>query len=384
MTSTAIISHALTPPQDNVALRNDENIFRVSRRALNGVGLERDDIDAVVNCGMDAYDGITISSGLKVCPAGGYDKSSTRLQNGGLYAIHQAKAMIESGKADLILVSSEDSTQFDDKAVSAISQEPYMSQPLGWNHLHYFGVLANSYLESNADVSESDFALTAAKNYEAATRNETAHRRTEHSAEEVLNSEYVCAPLRSLEVCQPSKGATALVLASEEKARELTDDPVWIEGVGAGSTPYWYRKPDERARLPALRKAREDAYAEAGIESPRDELDFAEVHDPVSPVELMSYPALGFCDDGEEGDLLRDGVTRHDGDFPVNASGGTLATNLLNSDGLYKTIQSVMMLQGDEDTASVPGAERALVTDSDQLLGDGGHSQGVLVLRGAA
>jgi hypothetical protein len=32
----------------------------------------------------------------------------------------------------------------------------------------------------------------------------------------------------------------------------------------------------------------------------------------------------------------------------------------------------------------MPGAERAVVTDSDQLLGDGGHTQGVLVLRGAA
>jgi acetyl-CoA C-acetyltransferase len=384
MTSTAIISHALTPPADNVALRNDENIFRVSRHALDNIGLERDDIDAVVNCGMDAFDGITISSGLKVCPAGGYNKSSTRLQNGGLYAIHQAKAMIEAGKADLILVSSEDSTQSSLEAVSKISQEPYLNRPLGWNHLHYFGVLANSYLATAPDVSESDFAFAAAKNYEAATRNETAHRRTEHSESEILDSEYVCAPIRELEICEPSKGATALVLASEEKARELTADPVWLEGVGAGSTEYWYRDPDDRARLPALRTARKEAYAEAGIESPREELDFAEVHDPVSPVELMSYPALGLCEDGEEAALLRDGVTRHDGAFPVNASGGTLATNLLNSDGLYKTIQSVMMLQDDDEATSVPDAERAVVTDSDLLLGDGGHTQGVLVLRGAA
>lgn len=384
MTSTAIISHALTPPQENVALRNDENIFRVSRRALDYVGLERDDIDAVVNCGMDAFDGITISSGLKVCPAGGYNKSSTRLQNGGIYAIQQAKAMIESGKADLILVSSEDSTQSDLEAVSKISQEPYLNQPLGWNYLQYFGVLANSYLESTPEITESDFALVASKNYEAAGHNETAHRRTSYSESEILESSYVCAPLRELEICEPSKGATAMVLASEETAQELTDDPIWIDGVGAGSTPYWYREPQDRTRLPALRKACEEAYAEAGVKSPRDELDFAEVHDPVSPVELMTYPAFGLCDDGEEAELLRDGITRHDGAFPVNASGGTLATNLLNSDGLYKTIQSAMMLQGDDDAASVPGAERALVTDSDQLLSDRGHTQGVLVLRRAA
>lgn len=384
MTATAIISYALTPPRDNVALRNDENIFHVSKRALDAIGIDRDDIDAVVNCGMDAYDGITISSGLKVCPAGGYNKSSTRLQNGGLYALHQAKAMIESGKSDLILVSSEDSTQSNNKAVSAISQEPMLHQPLGWNHLHFFGILANSYLRANPEVSETDLAQAAAKNYEAAAKNETAHRRTEHSQEEVLDSEYVCSPLRSLEVCEPSKGATALVLASDEKARELSDDPIWIEGVGAGSTPYWYRNPEDRTRLPALREARREAFAEAGIESPWDEIDFAEIHDPVSPVELMSYPALGLCDDGEETDLLREGITRHDGEFPVNASGGTLATNLLNSDGLYKTIQSAMILQEADDGPSVPSAERALVTDSDQLLGDGGHSQGVLVLRGGA
>jgi acetyl-CoA C-acetyltransferase len=384
MADTAIISHALAPPEDNVALRNDENIFRVSKRALDNVGLERDDIDAVVNSGMDAFDGITISSGLKVCPSGGYNKSSTRLQNGGVYAIHQAKAMIEAGKADVILVSSEDSTQSDLEAVSKVSQEPYLNRPLGWNYLHYFGVLANSYLESTSEVTESDFAAAAAKNYEAAARNETAHRQTVYSESEILESSYVCAPLRELEICKPSKGATAIVLASEEKARELTDDPVWIEGVGAGSTEYWHREPDNRTRLPALRTACEEAYAEANIESPHDEIDFAEIHDPVSPVELMAYPAIGLCDDGEEANLLRDGITRHDGSFPVNASGGTLATNLLNSDGLYKTIQSVMMLQGDDDAASVSDAERALVTDSDQLLSDGGHTQGVLVLRGAA
>lgn len=379
MSQVGIIGYSLDGFHERVDARGDEHIFPVVRAALDEAGLERDDIDTVVNCGHDAYDGATISSGMKLCPSGGYEKATVRLQNGGIYAIHQAVAQIRADKADVVVVSSEDSVETDPPSVSTVSQEALYDQPLGVNYLQTLGLVGARHLEDH-DVTEEDYARVAAKNYRAAANNPHAHRREPHSVEDVLESQTVVSPLNELEIAPDSKGAAALVLASESVAAE-TGAEAWVEGVGISSSRHRVRSYGDRLSSPALRAAADRAYERAGIDDPRGQVDAVELFNPVAPSEILGYEALGLCEDGAGADLLREGVTDTDGELPVNPSGGALGTNPLNTGGLLRAINSIMLLNDDLDTTDAT-VETAVATDSDVTLGEAGRSDGVLVVGG--
>jgi len=380
MSKVGIIGYSIDGFRDAADARGDENVFPVARSALTDAGLERDDIDAVVNCGHDAYAGATISSGMILGPSGGYDEPTVRLQNGGIYAIHQAVAQIRADKSDVVVVSAQDSVETDPAAVSTVSQESLYNQPIGLNYLQTFGLLTRVHLEGH-DVTEEDYARVAAKNYRAAAENPHAHRREPRDVEDVLDSEMVVSPLRELEVAPDSKGAAALVVASEEVAEE-TGAHAWIEGIGVSSSRYRPGDLNERLSRPALRAAAEDAYWRADIDDPRQEVDAIELFNPVAPLEILGYEALGICEAGEGSELLREGVTDVDGELPVNASGGALGTNPLNTGGLFRAIQATMLLDDELETTDRE-VNRAVATDSDCTLGEFGRSDGVLVVGGA-
>ncbi|WP_435158244.1 thiolase family protein [Haladaptatus sp. DFWS20] len=343
-------------------------------RAFDRAGITRDDLDALVLTDQDAFDGAAISSGMKVTPAGGYEKPVMRIQNGGGAGIHQAVAKIRAGKADVVSVVAADTVQTEHRMVSHISQEPLYARPIGQDHLQSYGILTNAHLERR-DVTVDDLARTAAKNYTAASENPTAHRREQYTKADICESDTVVGPLRELMIGPVSYGAAVLILVSEEKAAELSIDPVWLTGIGINSSQYGYRDFDERLNQPALRSAAKAAYEGAGIK-PSD-VDAAEIAGPTPSFELLGYEALGFCDNGDGATLLRNGVTAPDGDLPVNLSGGPLATNPPNAGGIYRTIAAAQAIKD-------VGADRVVVADNDLHLGEPGRTDAVLVLEGGA
>jgi acetyl-CoA acetyltransferase len=382
MERVAILGYSVDGFHGQVEGRGDEVIFPVVRSALEGAGLSRHDVDSVVNCGHDAYSGQTISSGMIACPSGGYEKPTVRLQNGGVYAIHQAVAQIRSDKADVVVVSAEDTVSTDTAAVSTVSQDALYNQPLGVTYLHTHGLLATEYLDRH-DVTEADYAAVAAKNYRAAAANPHAHRDEHYDEDEILESDRLVSPFRELTVGPESKGAAALVVASEEVAEDV-GAAAWIDGIGVASSRGRVRDVDRRLRSPSLRAAANAAYEDAGVSDPHEEVDAVELYNPMAHLELLGYEALGLCDRGEGVTLLREGTTDLDGDLPVNSSGGALGTNPLNASGLLRTIHSVMTLNDDLESAAVDDATTTVATDSDLMLGEWGRSDGVVVLGGAS
>lgn len=381
MSKVGIIGYSVEGFHDRVDARGDEAVFSVARSALDQTGLTREDIDTVINCGHDAYDGATISSGMKCCPSGGYEKATVRLQNGGIYALHQAVAQIRAGKADVVMISSDDTVETDTSAVSTVSHDGLYDQRLGMTFHCTHALVASRHL-ATGDVTEEDYAEVAAKNYQAAANNPYAHRQEAHTAEEILDSELVIGPLRELELPPDSKGAAALVLASEDVTKNV-GARAWIEGIGVSSSRYRIQETDDRLSVPALEAAAATAYDRAGIEDPRGAVDAVELFDPIAPQEILGYEALGLCDRGEGANLLREGVTDVEGDLPVNASGGALATNPPNTGGLLRAIQAAMLANGELDTTDTD-VETAVATDSDCLLSETGRTDGVVVVGGGA
>lgn len=380
MSQVAIAASALRGFSDGSDAAVGEVVSDLAREALNDADLIRDDLDAIVMTDQDAFDGAAISGGMKVTPAGGYEKPAMRVQNNGGYGIHQAIAKMHAGKADCILLVAADTVEVDARVVSHISQEPLYTRPFGQSNVHSYGHLATHLLEQDI-ISEEDLATVAAKNYESAAANPWAHRTTSYSTDEVLDSRRVVGPLRHLMLGPHSMGAAVLILVSGELAADF-DDAVQITGAGIGSEQYHFRDVDALVRQEGQRAARREAYEEAGIEKPLTDIDYAEINAPAPMFELLGYDSLGFADERNPTDLLADGTTAAGGALPVNLTGGTIATNPPSTGGLYRTIMTAKILSGEFSGRGVPDAKRAVVADSDLHLGVQGRTDAVLVLEG--
>jgi acetyl-CoA C-acetyltransferase len=162
----------------------------------------------------------------------------------------------------------------------------------------------------------------AVKNHANGARNPHAHLAFECTIEEANEAPTVADPLTLYHCCPTTDGAAVALVASEDVVDEYADDPIRVAGVGAGSDRVGLFQRDTYTGVPASREAARRAYDRAGIDDPRAELDFAEVHDCFAIAELLAYEDLGFCDPGEGGDLVAAGATDPDGDLPVNTSGG--------------------------------------------------------------
>ncbi len=376
-----IVSYGIIPykgPQ-KLGMWNDEATFIVAKQALDNVGLTREDLDAVVISTMDGMDGITISNGLLSPAAGAYGKDSIRIENSSLHCIISGVANILSGKSDLVMVASSDSMKTDFNYITNANQDQFFRGPLGFNAIQSYGLLAMNYLR-NTGSTEDDFAQVASKNYKCGATNLYAHNKAAYTIDDIKESPMVSWPLRSLEIAGISNGATAILLASQKKTEEITDNPVWITGLGVSTNTY-FGSWQELSEGIALKKAVKKAYKSAGIKNPRKELDFLEISNPFSPFELSAYESFGICDHGKGAILLREGVSSPGGELPVNISGGSLCTSGPNSSGLYRIAQAMMVLNNERNDAIRENPKRGLIHDSDMTIGAiGGDSHAVLIV----
>lgn len=319
--------------------------------ALESAGVEAADLEATVFTTVDGFEATNrIERTLETF---GQERNIPLISintggTGGGSAFKAAYEQIAAGEHDLVLVygsGSFDSVlegqQVMNTAAPPIFEKPFISA------IHMGAFYASKYMDTYG-ATEEDFALTAEKNYDAASHNPWAHRRDPYSAEDVLDSELVAWPMRRLGTCPVSSGSGAMVMASEELAAELTDRPVWVDSIKSITNTFLtgYRTYES---FPKLETLGERVYAEAGIDDPRDDVDFVESFNPYIPFELMQYEALGFCEDGEGPALLRSGVTAHDGELPWNVSGGVLCTNSGICAALSRHVEVALQLMGEAD-----------------------------------
>ncbi len=173
--------------------------------------------------------------------------------------------------------------------------------------------------------TKEDLALVAVKNHYNGARHPKAHFRREITVEDVLNAPMIAYPLGLYDCSAVSDGASAVVLANPKTAREIVGDEYAVIksiGMAVETIHPWSRPSETFLSFPATVKAAKMAYKQASIENPRKELDFGIVHDCFTITELINYQDMGLCKRGEGANLIRDGVTTIDGDFPINPDGG--------------------------------------------------------------
>lgn len=227
--------------------------------------------------------------------------------------------------------------------------------------MDYYANLARHHMERYGTTKEQ-FARIAAKNHSNGSLNPHAQYQTPRTVEEVLAAPLIAEPLTRM-MCSPiGDGAAAVLVATAEKARQLTAKPVIVRASALGSSDK--HDPDAPG---IVSKVAQKAYAMAGI-GPQD-LHVVEVHDATAPAELLVYEELGLCKIGEGGKLISDGVTTLGGRVPVNPSGGLLAKgHPVGATGVAQIVEIFWQLRGEAGKRQVPGARIGLTENGGGVL----------------
>ena len=190
----------------------------------------------------------------------------------------------------------------------------------------YYALYATAYM-SKYGATEEDLCQVAIKNHYYASFNPKAQFQRKIDLPTCMNSRYIAWPLKLFDASPITDGSAAVILASEEVAKKLTDSPVWIHSVGAASGSANLSKRNDFTGLEAANIAAKMAYKKAGLESENTAkfFDVAEVHDCFTIAEIMAYEDLGFVKRGEGYKLVKEGQTYIGGLIPVNLSGGLKA-----------------------------------------------------------
>jgi acetyl-CoA C-acetyltransferase len=100
--------------------------------------------------------------------------------------------------------------------------------------------------------------------------------------------------------------------------------------------------------FPEIAAAGADAYAQAGITDPREQIAMAEVHDCFTPAELLICEDLRFAERGSAWKEVLAGTFDLDGELPVNPDGGLKAFgHPVGASGLRMVFEAWLQLRGD-------------------------------------
>ena len=129
----------------------------------------------------------------------------------------------------------------------------------------------------------------------------------------------VAWPMHLYDCCPISDGAACMLLVAEEIAKNFTDDPIYVAGIGQGSGKGLHACEDLTS-FEATKYAAQEAYGMSGLKP--EDIQFAEVHDCFSMAEIIHLEDLGFFEPGDGYKAVEEGLTKLDGPMPINTSGG--------------------------------------------------------------
>jgi len=177
-----------------------------------------------------------------------------------------------------------------------------------------------------------------------ASNNPKAYYKKRYTIEDVLNSRWICKPLHLLDCCVETDNATALIVTSAERARDLRQRPIYIMGVvgrvtkARGDTFY----NDAPITAVAGKYAAPRVFGMAGV-TPED-IHLTGSYDAFTFTTMLQLEEYGFCKKGEGGQYVSSGIIALGGQRPNNTSGGHLCEGYTH--GMSMVIENTRQLRG--------------------------------------
>lgn len=283
---------------------------------------------------------------------------------------------IASGLYDVGLAVGVEKMFLEDRArtISAlISVSDIQLSKLGMQFVGEAAMRCRRYMRRNGGKKE-DLALVAVKNTYNASFNPYAYHRTPYTLEQILQSPLIADPLHLYMTSSIADGAAAAVLCSRDVASRYERRPlITVAGCALRSGRCRESDPLDTDLPSSITLTAGEAYAQAAMD-PKD-IDVAEVHDAMSPIELVSCEDLGFCRKGEGIPFLKEGRTRITGDIPINTSGGLCGRgHPIGATGLAQVAEIVWQLRGEAGPRQVENAKAGMCEDSGGVLVEGDNA----------
>jgi acetyl-CoA acetyltransferase len=318
MRDVAVVSSAQTKHQRRVDDRNEvEMLMPVLEEVKGNIGVTQQDLDFTCSGSTDYLAGqgfsfVTILDGVGPYPP----IVESHVEMDGAWALYEAWVKIQTGAADTALVYAYGkSSPGDLPRVLTRQLDPYYTGPLWPDSISLAALQARALLGSGK-VTEADLAAVAARSRSSASDNPNATISPNTTAEQILDEPYLVSPLRKHDCAPISDGAAAVILAADDRARELTDTPAWIKGIDHRIDVHGLGQRD-LTDSPSARLAAE----KAGVgDAP---VDVAELHACFTAQEFILREAMGLG-----------------GDVDINPSGGALSANTVMAAGLVRIIEA--------------------------------------------
>ena len=326
--------------------------------ALAEAGMTMKDVDGVFVNYMGEEGSVQVGEYLGISEPRYAD--STDFGGGAFEAfVHHAMLAIANGRCEVALLAYA-SRQRSMRSRSMAGGVPQMTiktqfeapyglpMPIG-----YYAMIAARHMHQYGTTSEqlAEIAVAARK---WAQMNPKAWRRDPLTIDEVLQSRMVSDPLHSLDCCLVTDGGGVVILTNKERARDAAKKPIRVLGAGESQTHWHMAQMPNMTVSPGAVSGRE-AFAMAGIK-PAD-VDFIEPYDSFTITVLMALEDLGFCQKGEGGAFVENGLLAPGGKLPAMTMGGGLSYNHPGALGLLLLVEAVRQLRGEAGERQVPDAK---------------------------
>ncbi len=315
-------------------------------------GTTPDDIDAYwLGTMASGVSGLTLSEPLKI-----QYKPVSRVENmcaTGSESLRQACYAVASGAYDTAMAIGVEKLKDSGFSGLVMTNPPNDGTPATMTPPALFSLLAPAYFKKyglDPETGRDVLARIAWKNHKNGAKNPKAQFQKEVSMEAIKNSPRIADPLCIMDCSGVSDGSAAAIVVRAEDAYKYCKNPIFIKALSfvAGPAEGPISQEYDFTSFPEVVATAKDAYAQAGITNPREQISLAEVHDCFTPTELVLYEDLGFSARGTAWQDVIDGFFELEGKLPVNSDGGLKSFgHPIGASGLRMMYEMWLQLRGE-------------------------------------
>jgi acetyl-CoA C-acetyltransferase len=330
----------------------DDLMIDAAYSAYESAGVDPKDVDAYWLGTMGSgVSGLTLSEPLKI-----QYKPVTRVENmcaTGSESLRQAAYAVASGAFDCVMAIGVEKLKDSGYSGLVMTNPPNDGTPANMTPPALFSLLAPAYFKKyglDPEKGRDVLARIAWKNHKNGAKNPKAQFQKEVSMEAIKGSPKIADPLCIMDCSGVSDGSAAAIVVRAEDAYKYCKNPIFIKALSfvAGPAEGPLSQEYDFTSFPEVVATAKDAYAQAGITNPRQQISLAEVHDCFTPTELVLYEDLGFSPRGTAWQDVLEGFFDLEGKLPVNSDGGLKSFgHPIGASGLRMMYEMWLQLRGE-------------------------------------
>ena len=337
--------------------------YQAASRAIADAGLTKDDIDGFASCGTGLLAPVEIAEylGLRPTWVDGTGVGGAAWE----FMVEHATAAILAGHAETVVLAYGSTTRADLKArrrsanLSFGARGPVQfDTPFGHALIAKYAMATRRHMHEYGTKIEQLAEIAVSSRFNA-SHNPDAYYRDPITIDDVQGSRMIADPLTKLHCCIRSDGGGAIVLTTEERAKDLPKKPIWVLGTGEATSHTTMSEWHDFTESPAARSG-PLAFERAGVTP--EEIDICQIYDAFTSMVLLTFEGLGFCKKGEGGPFVADGRMRLDGALPTNTDGGGLSHCHPGMRGMFLLVEAARQLRGEADGRQVPDPKLCCVS----------------------